>query len=398
MRILVLSSIHPYPADDGGKADIARRLELLQEFGAELLVLSWHSQAPSGPSVEDFRSLSPRGLTFQRQVTLQHFFHPRLPYTARHLQWTAQELPSVVERVREFAPELILVEGIFSYGPLIQIFPQVTGRVPVVLRSQSVEHQFFKVLAAGARNPVHRLYYLQESWRLRPFERRTLPFFDQVFQICPEDAAFWMEQGLPQQEYLPLYYTAAARSAGPPDATKDAVYDLGYMASFISPHKVAALRWFVEQVWPRLPKSLRFAVAGSHAPPEVEQLCAAHGIRFLGFVPDLQEYLSSCRILLIPLHQTSGVLAKLLEMIDSGASVITTTVGLRGYPPEVRSFVRCADTPEEFERTIRELLDRPLDTSAFPAFAGRMFGRDRYQAFSRQLEAWAARGRTKEDL
>lgn len=381
MRVLVLSSIHPFPPSDGGKADIARRLSLLREFGAEILLLSWDGTVAAPEDEVAFRAISPGGLCFLRRPRLQNFFHPRLPYTARRLQWTAGELEQVVPRVREFQPELVLLEGIFAYGPLAQIFPSVTGAIPVVLRSQSVEHQFFRVMAGGATSWVQSAYFRQEAWRLRGFERRVLPKFDLVYQIAPEDVDFWATQGLPGHRLLPLYYEpppAAARGRAPQ-------WDLGYLASFVSPHKVEALRWFIERAWPKFPRQLRFSVAGSHAPELVPQLCAKHGAEFLGFVPDLHGYLSSCRVLLIPLHQTSGVLAKLLDMIASGASVLCTEESLRGYPAEIRRFVRTAQSADDFVREALALLERPLDTGEFSNFAERIFGRARYRDFYDEL-------------
>ena len=71
---------------------------------------------------------------------------------------------------------------------------------------------------------------------------------------------------------------------------------------------VDGLRWFVQEVWPRITRThpyARLKILGKGAPPEVQAL-AAPGIEVTGFVEDLRPHLASAAAVVVPLRLGGG--------------------------------------------------------------------------------------------
>jgi glycosyltransferase involved in cell wall biosynthesis len=121
---------------------------------------------------------------------------------------------------------------------------------------------------------------------------------------------------------------------------------------------VDAVRWFVEQVWPRLrswePRALLYVV-GSRPAAEVKAL-ACDNVVVTGRVPDVRPYLQYAAAVIAPMQIARGIQNKVLEAMAMARPVVLTSLGLEGIEAMHGQSVLVADDGEEFAGRVFEIL------------------------------------------
>lgn len=98
------------------------------------------------------------------------------------------------------------------------------------------------------------------------------------------------------------------------------------------PPNAEGVRRFVREVWPRVRSAhpdWEFIVAGAGKPP-----VRAPGVRFAGFVEDLDSLYEESAAVVAPVFSGAGTSLKVLEALDRGRDVFATPCAARGIAPE----------------------------------------------------------------
>jgi glycosyltransferase involved in cell wall biosynthesis len=126
--------------------------------------------------------------------------------------------------------------------------------------------------------------------------------------------------------------------------------DLLFLADFEQPHNVDAAVWLVGEILPairsRLPEA-RLHLVGNEPPEPVRKL-ASESVVVAGFVPDVESYLSGCRLSLAPLRYGAGIMAKTTQAMAHGLPSVTTTIGAEGIGLVHGADAMIADANQEF--------------------------------------------------
>ena len=133
--------------------------------------------------------------------------------------------------------------------------------------------------------------------------------------------------------------------------------DIAFIGGFRHAPNVAAVRYFADEIMPLLRKALpgvRFLVYGSHMPPEIEAL-DGEDVAIKGYVADVAEAFSSCRIFVAPLLSGAGMKGKVLDCMAAGIPSVLSPIAAEGI--ELRAGVDAviADRPEEWVAGISRL-------------------------------------------
>jgi glycosyltransferase involved in cell wall biosynthesis len=83
------------------------------------------------------------------------------------------------------------------------------------------------------------------------------------------------------------------------------------------------------------------------------------GVRFTGTVDDIKPHLAGASAAIVPLRVGGGTRLKILELMAAGIPVISTTIGAEGLPLEDRTHFLRADTPDELDSAIDNVLVNP---------------------------------------
>lgn len=152
--------------------------------------------------------------------------------------------------------------------------------------------------------------------------------------------------------------------AGKPFAERQG---LVFVGGFRHPPNVDAVRWFVQDIFPRVRASLpdiEFHCIGAHAPPAIEALRAVPGVRVHGHVPDIDPYMEGCRVALAPLRYGAGVKGKVNLSMAHGQPVVATATAVEGMHLRDGHDVLVADDADAFaDAVVRLHADEALWTA-----------------------------------
>lgn len=110
--------------------------------------------------------------------------------------------------------------------------------------------------------------------------------------------------------------------------------DMLFIGGFGHSPNVDAVKWMAKEILPRLVELLPDIVVhilGSNPPEEIKSLASEH-MKIHGFVTDeeLAEFYRNCRLDIIPLRYGAGIKGKVIEAMQYGMPVVTTSIGAEG--------------------------------------------------------------------
>ncbi|MCD9085881.1 glycosyltransferase [Stenotrophomonas sp. SY1] len=206
-------------------------------------------------------------------------------------------------------------------------------------------------IGALARHPyVHTVYYghdlhfrrLQmeadhsgqcgsEAQRMELLERRIWKAVDCVVYPSQQevDDVLRIEPDVNARHILPYAFDAFVHDALP--ASRSGVL---FVAGFAHGPNVDAAKWLIESimplVWKRYPE-LEVSLVGSNPTAEVRAL-AGERVEVTGFVSDeeLNQRYARTRVAVVPLRFGAGVKGKVVEAMQQGVPLVTTSVGAQG--------------------------------------------------------------------
>ena len=178
-----------------------------------------------------------------------------------------------------------------------------------------------------------RIALLRDAAAMEQRERTIWQRSDGVLYPSEDEAAQVraLEPAVDARAITPYAYEAFVD-----DASLQPREHLLFVAGFAHPPNVDAARWLVEsimpRVWERRPDA-RLSLVGSNPTPDVLAL-AGERVEVSGFVDDaeLQRRYAHARVAVVPLRYGAGVKSKVVEALQQGLPLVTTSVGAQGLP------------------------------------------------------------------
>jgi GT2 family glycosyltransferase len=133
--------------------------------------------------------------------------------------------------------------------------------------------------------------------------------------------------------------------------------DIFFVGGYQHPPNIDAVQWFVGSVWPLIREQLPdvvFHLIGSKAPEQVRALHGG-GVKFHGYVEDLDPFLDGCRIAVAPLRYGAGIKGKVNLSMSRGQPVVATPTAVEGMFVKPGQDVLVAETAEEFAASVVRL-------------------------------------------
>jgi GT2 family glycosyltransferase len=156
-----------------------------------------------------------------------------------------------------------------------------------------------------------------------------------------------------------------------------------FVAGFAHPPNVDAAEWLVDQVMPRVwaqRPDVVLSLVGAHPTESVRDLTGPR-VEVTGFVSDeeLAHRYATARVAVVPLRFGAGVKSKVVEALQQGLPLVTTSVGAQGLPG-LEAVAAIADDPQALAECVLALLAddaRWARASAAGAdYAGAIFSRE----------------------
>jgi sugar transferase (PEP-CTERM/EpsH1 system associated) len=366
----------PYPANSGGKL---RSLAVLRRLARTGDVVLCCFDDPTG----DADALRDMGIDV-RTVPWRPTFANVVRGIARARTGSAgrfwdRRLAEEVRRATREAPTDLLQVEYSQLAPYLEV-GEARQRV---LDFHNIESHLAMSFAKSAKTPKARLARL-ESVLLRRLERRAAERADVVLVVSDED-----RRRMPGRPREILVYPNGWDPTEPLPPSDEP--EAAFVALLGWKPNVDAAVWLTTQVWPTVRAAVpqaRLLLVGRDPAPEVRALAAAD-VEVTGTVPDVRPYLARARVAVAPLLSGGGTRLKVLEALDAGRPLVSTSVGIDGLTDLVGQGVYVADDPTDFAKHVIALLQSP-SAAAEGGHAGAQAVRERY-AWDRVLEPWQKR-------
>ncbi len=188
----------------------------------------------------------------------------------------------------------------------------------------------------------------------RELERDWFLRFSMVLATSESDAK--TVRAIAPGACVAVYPNALPQSPAPPRADQEAVVFSGNLEYHPN---LTAVRFFREQVWPRLRErwpALVWRLVGRN-PEAVRRITEGDSrIEVVGPVDDAVAELARSRVAVVPLLTGSGTRLKILEAWAARLPVVSTTLGAEGLPVRDGEHLLLADGAGPFAEAVTRLL------------------------------------------
>jgi hypothetical protein len=280
----------------------------------------------------------------------------------RKLGWLAQSLrgglPVIATKIASLQPDLIRAIDargpfdacIVSSAPVAAAYPALFDKLPCILVAHNVEHASARDNAATATG-MERWLYRREARLLEREENAALAKSRFVLTLAEEDLSSFGPDLEDKSAVFPLVIEGAPTAAGAP-ASVEPTFDVGMIGTWTWQPNLIGLRWFMDEVAPRLPADLSIGIAGRHSGTVTGN---RPNVRLLGRVADAAAFVESCRVIALASRSGTGVQLKTIETFQLGKPSVATRSSVRGIA-DLPTNCLVADDAERFAAALVKLV------------------------------------------
>lgn len=239
---------------------------------------------------------------------------------------------SFKKKIEEIADQFDVI--VAEHYEVMQYVPK-TFKGKVVFRTHNAEYLIWSRYAEVETHPLKKFVINNEARRIRKWELRYVQQADVVLGGTNDNE---VHEPDPQKRKGKFYDYL---HIGEDDQIKIPVPDytrlensLVYVGTLTWEANIEGLIWFVEGAWEGLKNKfpdLKLYIIGKNPDQRLLDLAARfEGLLITGFVVDLEEYFTKCKVNVIPLRFGSGMKVKTINGLCRGIPIVTTTIGAEG--------------------------------------------------------------------
>lgn len=335
MKILYISNKPIFPLLDGGCVAMNQFLKCLLEAGFDVKNLTVSTQKHPF-SIEQYPEKL-RSIIRPEHTRIDTSI--RLPTALKYLfkkgsynidRFTNPAFKAHIKNyIQNHDVDFIILESIYLGGCLSTI--RKVSSAKILIRAHNVEFMIWNRLALHQSSFLKRIYFKKLAKDLKKVELVILQKVDGIACITKRDKSIFKELGI--NTPMTTIPVAIEKNESICDYSVATFYHLGSMNW--NPN-IEAVRWLVQSIFPSIRKQnpdAKLILGGSFMPKEF-QTDEEKGIEVVGYVNNMDEFMTTNGILLAPLKSGSGVRIKLLESMSMGVSIVTTTIGAEGIDGE----------------------------------------------------------------
>lgn len=270
----------------------------------------------------------------------------RLPMSAAKLTVVPQQ------RLRDVLADCGSLDGlILNSYQMGAAFPFLLDQ-PFAYIAHNVEHISARQNAASAGSVPVRALYHHDARQLENIEKSLCEKASHLWTLSDQDLEV-LGEGHTSSCVLPLIVPAGEAVSS--DVEKQ--FDIGLVGTWSWEPNRVGLAWFLNEVVPNLPSTIKIGVAGS-VPPAMHRV--DDRISFLGRVESASDFLAAVRVVPLISRGGTGVQLKTIETFQAGLPCVATASSLRGIDSLPDNCI-AADDPSRFAAALQDLVSRSRD-------------------------------------
>jgi glycosyltransferase involved in cell wall biosynthesis len=280
----------------------------------------------------------------------------------------ASDLPYAIKKYESAEMRTEIEKRVGKFDVLICDFLAPAVNVPreldcaTVLFQHNVEAMIWKRHYEVQTNAAKKKYLLRQWRKMVEFETATCPRFDCVVAVSREDREqMEREYGVRNVYDVPTGVDTAFFRPG--NTQKRGPHNLVFTGSMDWLPNEDAIRYFTEQIMPRLKQSVpdvTLTVVGRDPYPGLVELSKRDpSVIVTGRVEDVRPYMDQAAVYIVPLRIGGGTRLKIYEAMAMEKPIVSTSIGAEGLPVVNGTEILLADTPESFADSVVKLLNDP---------------------------------------
>lgn len=372
MKLLFLMPQLPYPAHQG---TALRNFHILRGLAREnsIDLLAFADVAGSVVPVE-LTSLAENVEvigTPQRSMNrrlLQLLSTSRPDMALRLASTSYSEALSAMLRGKQY--DIVQVEGI-ELAWTIPVIRQEAPQVALVYDAHNAEARLQERAGEVDRGSIKRLpaalYSQLQSKRLARYEAWVCREADGITAVSEADRDALLELsgvGRDKITVIPNCIDVAAYEEQTNAAQDQIEFDVLFSGKMDYRPNVDAVLWFADEIWPLIREAqpaATWAIVGQRPHARLARLSSMPGVTVTGWVPEIQPYLAGAAVFVMPFRVGSGSRLKLIEALAAGKGIVSTRVGVEGFPVESGKQLLLADAAAAFaEYVVTLMLDAKM--------------------------------------
>jgi hypothetical protein len=216
-----------------------------------------------------------------------------------------------------------------------------------LVRTHNVEHEYYRNLSDAERNPLKKLFFRLESFKLKSFEN-TLKNASQLLCISPNDN-FYFDRKFGNSHFIPAFHPFNEIKS----KTGKGKYILFHGNLSVS-ENIQAVEYLLKNVLNKV--SFPVIIAGKDADERLAKKISQFTHIQLISNPaqeEMETMIRNAQICILPTFQDTGLKLKLLASLFSGRFCIANSAMI--HKTGLEHLCHQADTPKDMIRLINEL-------------------------------------------
>ncbi len=348
-KILVVANDFPYPPAHGAAVDMWNRIRILVEMGYRVDLLASVKETPAQESIDEVKRYVGNLWIVSRSQSLGSFLS-WIPFQVRSRAALAK-----IKLDGDF--DAVILEA--DYVAEVLKNPGVRGS-KLILRIHNEQVLYFRELAQGSKNWLRKAYFLSESFKFRLFSPVVLRKCNLLWFISDSERAEHVRKKREDESksyFLPTHVSPENLRpfvSGEPTAL--------FIGSLTISHNTDSVVWYLENVHSRLLdiEGYSFQVAGRTAGQSItwlKEMVQRNRKAALEADPAvLDDLYRKASVFVNPVIVGAGIKIKVVQALEAGVPVVSTTMGIEGTGFKDGVHVLVADTPAAFTECVRRIL------------------------------------------
>lgn len=364
-KILFLTTLMPYPIDNGGKIKTYNTLKALnEEYDIDLMC--YYEDETELVFKDELKKVLVNITLFKQKITTS-INKKHMLYLAFKNILTVNPVTVAKFKNNEFEKEIIkkLERSQYRYIYIdhmqiaINLNKDTLTKYKIILDQHNCEYLIMKRKCLSESNIIKKIFFLIEYIKVKKFESTLLKLATKVIILSEADKKSMNSIGdiNCKCDIIPIpidnnYCKEIVEKEG------DEI-NLLFLGTMSWMPNYEGIIWFLDNVIPKLnKKNIKYKLYIVGKSPDKKILSyESEKVIITGYVEDINFYIGKCDVMIVPIFFGSGLRVKILEALAKGIPVISTHIGAEGIELLGEREIIYADNSEEFIEAIVKMKD-----------------------------------------
>jgi glycosyltransferase involved in cell wall biosynthesis len=357
-KVLVITGALPYPLVTGAKIRTFNLLRALaKEFEIELLTVIPSSRDKVLVQKITDAGIRCHGLTrsdsrFMKIWDAMRSCFSSAPYLTRHYTYGAYR-KKLINLMSDSSYDVVHCDSISMTGNLRGL-----DKNRLILTQHNIEQNIWAGYRDHAGGVLQKLFYGNQYRKVKSLEENLDRYYGFVVTVSENDRQM-LAESFPEDKII-VVENGVDPGAYRNDTSPDKRSGVIFTGSLDWHPNIDGLEWFAEEIYPELmrimPQCSTTVVGRRPSPAIIAALGDKVGISLYSDVPEIQPYLHSARVMMVPLRIGGGSRLKILEAFAAGIPVVSTSKGAEGLAATSGEDIIIEDNPKRFAEALVQII------------------------------------------